>query len=423
MSMRLVNKITLLYVILMLIVFIIGGFLTFKMVKNVVRQETDYTLFLDTQLVIQSIKEGNPISALENAKVSIDELPMSMEERNSGVFIDTLMLHRFHKTLEPFRKRTSTHKINGKHYSISLADVFIEQEDMSEGVIETMVRLFLLLSAIFLIFSLFFSNWLLTPFHKTLNHIRQFSIRSKEMPALPSNGITEFDELNRFVTNMMSKAKKDYASLKEFSENASHEMQTPLAVVQGKLELLQDSELLKEEELTLISESQKAVSRLSRLGQALALITKIDNKEYTANGQIDIGRVAKDIISSYQDLANLREISISQNIASNINVNMDEALAEIMVGNLVKNAVQHNIDKGWIQVEVDKEKLVVRNSGMAITSPTNELFHRFKKGNQSSESLGLGLSIVEQICDLNEFSIEYTHDNGEHEITIHFQND
>ena len=423
MSMRLVNKITLLYVVLMLFVFIIGGILTFQMVKNVVRQETDYTLYLDTQLVIQSISEGNPISALENAKISIDELPMSMEEMNRGIFVDTMMMHRFHKTLEPFRKRTSTHKINDKHYKITISDVFIEQRDMSEGVIHTMVRLFIILSAIFLIFSLFFSKWLLAPFHETLKYIRQFNIRSKKTTTLPSNGITEFDELNRFVSTMTSKAKKDYASLKEFSENASHEMQTPLAVVQGKLELLQGSDVLREKELILIGESQKAVSRLSRLGQALALITKIDNKEYISTVKINFSAVVDEILSSYQDLASLINISISQKITPDIKLNIDDALAEIMIGNLVKNAVQHNVEDGWIHVDLVKDKLMVRNLGKPNTTPTSELFDRFKKDNQTSDSLGLGLSIVKQICDLHEFKVEYTCENNDHEIIVHFQND
>ncbi len=418
--MRLVTKITLLYVLLMFMVFSIGGIVTYNMVKDVVRQETDYALRSETRLVVQSIEEGKPIDALENAKISITEIGMSTEEDNQGIFSDTLMIHRFFKTLEPFRKLSSTHKIGDKHHRITIADVFIEQGDMMEGVVATMVRLFLLLSVIFFVFSFFFSQRLLKPFHSTLDSIKKFNIRKKGEVDLPETNTKEFSELNQFLKDMTRKARRDYISLKEFSENASHEMQTPLAIAKGKLDLLQESSKIGKEELKLIGESQNSLSRLSKLGQSLALITKIENQEYTGRATLDLSHLLTVILEDFHDLAALKKIAITKEMKADVLIKIEEPLAEIMVGNLVKNAVQHNVKNGWIQVRLDNEGLVIRNSGLDAKVATEKLFDRFRKSNQTSESLGLGLSIVKQICDLNGYELRYDYEDEVHEIGVKF---
>jgi len=418
--MRLITKITLLYVFLMLVVFSIGGVVTYSMVKDVVRQETDYALRSETRLVVQSIEEGKPVNALQNAKITITEIGINIEEDRQGSIMDTMMMHRFFKTLEPFRKLSSTRKIAGKHYRITIADVFIEQRDMMKGVISTMVRLFIFLSLIFFLFSFFFSNKLLKPFHSILDGIKKFNIRNKGEFQLPVTNTTEFKELNHFLKEMAHKARKDYFSLKEFSENASHEMQTPLAIVKGKLELLQESPLLGEEELKLIGESQNSLSRLSKLGKSLVLITKIENQEYTQRSMVDISHLVNMSLESFHDLALLKKVSITKKIQDDVLLNIEEPLADIMVANLLKNAVQHNMENGWIHIELNKDRLLIRNSGLDPKVATEKLFDRFKKSNQTSESLGLGLSIVRQICDLNRYGLTYNYKDGVHEIVVIF---
>ena len=235
---------------------------------------------------------------------------------------------------------------------------------MMEGVVATMVRLFLLLSVIFFVFSFFFSQRLLKPFHSTLDSIKKFNIRHKGEVHLPETNTKEFSELNQFLTEMTRKARRDYISLKEFSENASHEMQTPLAIANGKLELLLESSKMGEEELQLIGESQNSLSRLSKLGQSLALITKIENQEYTGRARVDLSHLLNTILVDFYDLAALKKIAITKEMKGDVLINIEEPLAEIMVSNLVKNAVQHNIENGWIQISLDNEELVIRNSGL-----------------------------------------------------------
>lgn len=418
--MRLITKTTLLFLLLALIVFSIGGIVTYQMVKKVVRQETDYSLRSNLRMLKESIEQGNPIEALQSRKVKITQVDSTKYELRKRIITDTLVMHRPVKGLEPFRKLVIVEPINNKCYRFELMDVFIESNDMYSGVLNIMSKLFIGLSIVLLIGSFLISNWLFRPFKYLLQSIGGFNLKDQDTIQFPITSTSEFNELHSFIDEMTSKARKDYLALKEFSENASHELQTPISIAKGKLELLQESPNITPEELKLLQEAQHSLTRLSRMGTALSLLTKIENEEFSKKEEIDLSETVEQNLATFTELAHLKNLKVSSQIQKGIKINLNAALADIMVANLFKNAIQHNEENGWIEVQLNDHELKVINPGKAPKVDTYKLFERFRKSNQSSKSLGLGLAIIKKITQVNNLQVDYAFQNGVHELSVQF---
>ena len=418
--MKIITKFTLLYIILLFVTLIISGFVTYQSVKEEVQNETDYSLREEIRILIDGIKNGKPIDALENIKVSIEQLPQGAVEDNRGTFSDTLMMHQTLKSMEVFRVHESSHKINDHVYSITVTDVFIEENDMLEGVVNAMVKIFLVVSLLFIVFGLLFSRIILTPFQKSMEIIDQFDIADQPVEEFPKTTTKEFKQLNEFLKKMMGKATSEYKVLKEFSENASHEMQTPLAIAKGKLEILQESTGLQEADYELIMASQKELSKLSNLTHGLGLLTKLDNDEFRTNEYIDFTRKVNEALGIFKELASFKGVDIMGKCEPDVRLQIEPSLADVLINNLLKNAIHHNIPKGKVVVHLNEKEFIVKNEGKEPSQNPKSFFERFSKGNTTSDSLGLGLSIVKKICDLNEYQVDYTYADGWHELKIQF---
>ena len=164
------------------------------------------------------------------------------------MFSDTLVMHSTLNRIEPHLKLVVTRKIDRQFYKIILYDIIIERDDIIDGVKVSMIEIYFLLILVFLLSTIILSTWIFRPFNLTLQKIKHFSIKGNDVLEWPKSGTTEFNQLNRFLDEMTSKIRHDYKSLKEFTENASHEMQTPLAIIKGKMELLMNNENLTEDQ-------------------------------------------------------------------------------------------------------------------------------------------------------------------------------
>lgn len=421
--MRLITKATLLYLFIMSLVFSISGVITYKMVMKRVARETDYSLAQNMDLLKESIKEGKSLNALQNQKTQIIKVQSFLPKDtllNGAAFSDTLAMHPYFKRLEPHRKLVLTQRINGDYYRFTMIDIFLETDDVSSGVISVMTRLFFGLGLVLLVCSFLISSWLFQPFQKTLLKIKTFNLKNDEEVSFEETTTKEFKQLNGFIAQMTDKARRDYISLKEFSENAAHEMQTPIAVAQGKLELLLEIPNLQEEQLPLIQSAQIALSKLSRMGQSLSLLTKIENNEFTAKEITDFSKLVNQSVLTFKDIAELKGLSLESRIENNITLPINAAIADILVSNLLKNAIRYNLPNGWIKVNLDKKQLIIENPGHPPKIPTNQLFERFRKSNQSGKSLGLGLAIVKKICEVNHLKVDYVFEADIHRLIVKF---
>lgn len=293
---------------------------------------------------------------------------------------------------------------------------------------DDLIRLILLISsgiAMALLLAIFIINRFILkklwrPFNITLQQLQQFNLTGKKELELQESSIYEFAELNNAVTVMSNKVILDYEALKSFTENASHELQTPLAIIQSKLELLMQSNNLQEEQLRDIHFMQEACTRLSKLNHSLILLTKIDNRQFHEKEIINAGDILERQLKNYEELIAVKKITVAATIDEECKLAMNETMVEILFSNLVTNAIKHNIPNGKITLELTPKKLVIINTGNELKTDSTELFGRFKKDNNDTTSLGLGLSIVKKICEQNEYLIEYTYKDGLHSVTVCF---
>lgn len=418
--MNLITKTTLFYLLVALLVFGIGGVVAYMLVENEVRKETDFALYDNLSQLTKDVADSIPLDILRRGKVDIAELGPAPRD-TFFIFSDTLAPHpHLQGVMEPYRKLTAVRQVGDQYYRFSITDVIIETDDIYEVVVEIMLRLFLILGVAMLFFSFLVTRLLFRPFQKTLEQIRAFRLKESGALQLPDTTTREFRQLNTFLTQMAAKARRDYLAVKEFSENASHEIQTPLAVAQGKLELLLESPGLSGEQLGQVQAIQQSLSKLSRLGKALQLLAKIDNLEFAVQAPIDFSRITEASLSNFAELAALKNLRLSSRIEPNVRLSVDPVLADMLISNLLKNAIRHNEEGGWIEVELNREHFRVRNPGKTPQAPVEQLFERFKKSHASDGSLGLGLAIVKKIADVSQFTVDYEFAEGIHQLTVRF---
>lgn len=419
--MKLVYKITLLYLLISLIVFVIGYTITYEVIKREIDFEQRRFLRERLSSVEKMIERRGLHRRFERDKILI--LPLDsgyVPVDTTFVYSDTLVMHQSLQRMEPHIKLEVNKKIGDRYYSISLYDIIIEEDDIEEGVRESLIKLYILLIVMVLLLAAIASYFLLKPFNKTLYKIKTLNVRDPEPVHFEHTNTKEFQKLNDFLSEMTQKMKRDYRALKEFTENASHEMQTPIAVATGKLELLLSDEKLDNEQTALVNSAQDSIRRLSKLGNALSLLTKIDNREFENIEDVNLSSLLEQLIFDFKELIELKKLALKKSIVENVQVKMDATLAAIICTNLLQNAIRHNYFGGEIFVSLSDEKLIIQNTGNDMVIDPEQMFARFNKDQQNKESLGLGLAIVKKICEINNFTIEYALEDKKHTFTILF---
>jgi signal transduction histidine kinase len=216
--------------------------------------------------------------------------------------------------------------------------------------------------------------------------------------------------------------RNDYLNLKEFSENASHEIQTPLAVIRSKTDLLMQQKNLNKESLSLIKSINEATTKLFKLNQGLLLISKIENQAFHEKRIVSLKNILESGLENYTEILQLKKIKVELDLTDGALFEMNDVLAEVLISNLLSNAVRFNIDNGFIKCHIDRNSLTITNTGSSMTVDPEFLFRRFHKGSDNPHSVGLGLSIVKKITETYGMNITYTCHDSVHEIRLQFRN-
>ncbi len=418
--MRLITKTTFWFLILAVFVFGMGGLFTLSLIREAAQDETDIELRRSMWQVRRALQEGQDITPLQNRLLSVQVFTPGPVFQPDSIFVDTLIYHYRTERMEAFRKLIVDFSIGEQFYHMEVSDIFFEEEDLEGIASRIILRLFLILTIVFLLGSFLISRRLLQPFEGILRAVESFNLKKGSTIELPETSTSEFKRLEEFLHKMLGKAAQDYRSLKEFSENASHEMQTPIAIAQGKLELLQDADNLQPSQHELILSAQQSLSKLSKLGKALALLTKIENHEFSALAAINFSQLTERIVSDFTELSDLQGIRLTSEVQPGVTLRIDPILADVLLTNLLKNALQHNLPDGWISLHLTPSALLIENAGLPPVGSTELLFERFRKSHQTKGNLGLGLAIIREICEVNNFHVEYTYEEGVHRFRVVF---
>lgn len=416
--MKLIAKFSLWFLAITFVVLVIGGVLSYNTVKKEVDREQARYLKKNIDFTIREIKRGVIPDSLSQNRIEIRRVAASSADDEFTVR-DTLVYHNYLKRMEPQVKVSTVREIGGEYFLIATYGAIVDTDDIAGAIVKSITGIFLIMLVVTGMVSILISNKILAPFHHTLRAMQSFRLKQKSSLQLTPTGTAEFKKLNSFLREMTEKAREDYQNLKEFTENASHEMQTPLAIIMGKLELLMNSDI-SASQAKLIHDAHDAVEKLSKTGQSLTLLSKLNNREFETPERIDLSKLVKECLIAFEELIEMKSIRLERNIEENVQVNMHPQLVHILLNNLIGNAIRHNIKDGFISVRLTSDSLEITNSGEPLAGDPEHMFRRFRKSNQSADSAGLGLAIVKQICVQSKMDIRYSADGKLHCLQVRF---
>ena len=317
---------------------------------------------------------------------------------------DTLFYDPFQDEVELFRQLSGTKNINGQEYRVTVRAMVIESDDILSAIVFTFFTI-IFLAFIFLFYLNKSRNQKLwEPFFINLNKLKSFSIKSDTPLKFEDSEILEFHELNSEMETLTAKIQADYRNLKQFTEDVSHEMQTPLAIMQAKIDTIINDTEINEAQFAKFTSLQADIQRLKQLNKKLNLLAKIENNQFTTIETISINELLNETISSFSELTSV-EFKFIEN--AEVSTKMDKILARILCNNLLSNAVKHSTNNQPVQVIIDKNNLSVINAGIKPLERPEHIFDRFFKESKRQDSTGLGLSIVKKICDYYGFAPSY----------------
>jgi signal transduction histidine kinase len=358
-------------------------------------------------------------TTISNSLINYSILPIKNIQNPKFVLSDTMLYDNITESYQPYRilRYETILKNSPVRILVSRSLVF------SYSLIEYVVLGTLLLSLILLACFVFLNNFLFSriwgSFFNTINIIKDYNIKTDEIHFSESE-ITEFNMLNNVFETMHRRIRMDYKNLKEFIENISHEIQNPLAIINSRIELLQQNSNIDSIQAELIRSIQGSAIRLSNLSKSLILLSKIDNNQFPEREVVDVESLVNLHVENFQDMIRSKNISLNKNFNNPVRILADPNLISILLLNLLKNSVFHNIPSGFIEIMAEDKTLTITNSGKKLDIDKEDLFKRFTKSSTRSDSLGLGLSIVKKICDYYQYKIQYTYQNDLHMVSITF---
>jgi signal transduction histidine kinase len=417
--MKLLTKTTLYFVTVSLLVFFAGGVGLYKIMQNLVEREVDADLYSRIHYFFDNIQK---LDSLKNVAFIATE-PIDIQEVQHPApatfrLKDTVLYNRTVKAYMPYRQLSTTVKSGGAFYRVRIYKSLITSNYLIEKIalIITLMLILFLALAFFLNRYIFGKVW--ADFFDTLHLMQNFSLDNPHREAFQPSEIIEFNQLNRELTRMTDKIIQDYEAVKEFTGNLSHEVQTPLSVIKTKTELL-FQEALNEKQYALAGSIYSAVNRLSGIVRSLGLIARIDKNQFINKTTIDFREKIQQQAENFEGLIASRHILIETRFEGSPKVVMDKDLADILINNLIKNAVRHNVENGFIRIRLTETTLTIENAGNDPGVPTEALFEQFSRASDQG-FMGIGLAIVKKITEHYGFHIRYDYQEGSHKIEITF---
>ncbi|PWS29567.1 two-component sensor histidine kinase [Pedobacter yonginense] len=336
----------------------------------------------------------------------------------SSSYADTLFYNPVKHRRETARYLKTELALVGQPYQILVIASKFERQEQIKNICLIILIPVMLLFAIVLLINRILLKKIWSPFSQLLNNITAFNINHEEPYKSVEMPVEEFRQLNEVLVELSGKVKSDYNEIKLFTENASHEMMTPLAVINSKLDNMLQSNVLGKEDGETLVELYKATSRLTKLNQSLLLLVKIDNNLLQDTEEANLKLLIEEKATYFQELITERNITLETKL-EDVSISTSRQLLDILINNLFSNVIRHNYDGGKIEISLDVDKLVFANTGHNKALDPEKIFDRFYKDN-TSEGTGLGLSILKQICNRQHYQLNYSYEHDLHTFTILF---
>ncbi|MDT0649357.1 HAMP domain-containing sensor histidine kinase [Autumnicola edwardsiae] len=376
-------------------------------------------------LVIQRAAE-NPVVLAKNefgdGYYTIKKVRARAAKNFKESYRDTLMYMQNEEDFEPVRLLETVFYQNGEYFKLKVITSMVEEDDLVEDLLFSLLWLYFGLIVTILILNNIVLKKIWNPFYKLIDQLKNFNIERSDKIAFEKTPIEEFHLLNKSIERLLQKSVDSYVGQKQFIENASHELQTPLAISINKLELLFEKTELEEEEITILASVLNNLERLTRFNKSLLLLSRIENQQFAVEEKILINEVIFHLKDEFKDLLQHKGMEIQVNVSQAIYIKMNRDLAVILFTNLLKNAIVHSDPNTNIEIEIGGNRVNISNLSSKKKLDKKHLFSRFYKLSDNKNSSGLGVAIAKAIADEYDFSISYNFDDR-HQFIVEFYDD
>lgn len=416
--MKLLNRTIFILVTTMLFIFLGGSLGFYFMLKSTAEKELNAELHATLDSVLEGVGE-DPSSLSEfHIPGHISVKKVESDVSSSPVMRDTVLYSESDGIYRQFRMLSSVVEHGGERIRVQVYKSMIASDELIERILLIAISIIVMYIVFLYLINRVMFERIWSDFFQTVHALESYDVNSEEQLNFTDSEILEFNLLNQTLNQMMRRIRTDYENVKEFTGNVSHEIQTPLSVIRMKCELLLQTAPLSQEQATLIRDIQQSNSRLSRLNRTLVLLTKIENRQFTQLETVSIPARLRHHLDEFSSLFDLKDIRFSLEEDGDFQVQADPMLIDVLLVNLVKNAIDHNLEGGQVKVKISQDQLLIANSGAADDLSAEPIFKRYKQVNRKAGTFGLGLSMVKLITDLYHMQIAYEFKQGLHQFTL-----
>ena len=414
--MRLLAKTNRYYLVFIIMLFPLMMVVDYYVIKHYVYSEVNEMLLHEADRLTYHFRDRG---FFPKSNYIIDTAVQHVDIPVKEAYADTIFYEAYTDQRIPYRTYQFAIPQENQQVVVKLRHVLLEMQELIGWVFASTALIILLLALGLFLINRQISRWVWKPFYKNLTQLKHYDPTSRDPLELDKSNIIEFETLNNVIETLTNQISKDFQNLKSFNEHISHEMQTPLAIIRNKMVLLLENQNLDDKELHWSQAAYHETNKLSKIVKSLSLISRIENHEFKRLEKVDVNELLENITMNMEELIEYKGLKMTVDLHP-ARIKCDPILANILFTNLIKNAVQHNTEHGYIKMSLNSERFEIENTGEILKTQTEQLFNRFEKGNMLSDSLGLGLSINQRICEMYGFKLDYQYDQGIHKIELTF---
>ena len=388
-----------------------------------INDEVDDSLEDYSELIIMRSLAGEKLPSHDsgtNNQYRLNEVSKAYADSHAPIsYRDSMVYIAAKKETEPARILTTLFKDKeGKYYELEVSVPTIEKSDLREAILIMIVGLYVVMLFAFLIIHIWVFRKSMKPFYKLIKWLETNRLGKKYEPLNNPTDTLEFKQLNEAVEQYAAHSEALYEQQKQFIGHASHELQTPLAICQNRIEILMEEDTLSEHQLEELAKTLHTLEHITKLNKSLLLLSKIENHQFSEVADVNFNQVIKRYLDDYREVFDYLHISLQLEEKGEFHHPMNETLAVVLVTNLLKNAFIHNHAQGSLAIVIDNGSLLFANSGDDAPLDSGKIFQRFYQGKKKESSTGLGLAIVHTICSHFGLNIRYSYAHDQHCFTV-----
>lgn len=415
------QSLTYLSISILIIISIWGTVFYFNMLGDV-HHSIDEGLSNFKSLIIQKSDQDTTLlsgGTFTRGNYSVTPITKSQALSTYDQYSDTTIFMPTEDDYAPMRMLTTAFENHNTYYQLKVISSKVEEDELIESLFWSIIGLYVVLIISIILINTIVLKRLWKPFYNLVHQLQYYRVDRNDPPPDIHTSTEEFVQLKEATDTLTRHALDAFNNQKQFTENAAHELQTPLAVATNKLELLLEKGSLDATDAETVTQTMRIISRMIQLNKSLLLLSKIENRQFIQQQDQSVNQIVNQIVNDLEEFVAYKEITVGIEASADITIKMDPTLAQILISNLIRNAIFHSNNGGMVKISITDATLSISNTAENLALDSRVIFKRFYKDAKNQQSTGLGLAIVKAICQVYHYNVSYSFD-GMHCFRINF---